>query len=265
MSTMEGAQAAETVEGRETDTRHAPDTWSFVFWSGAVLVAAMALPAANWTDDLGAVPLIAAAGLGLGALLVLSRFRAATAFMLAAGYGVALILWQMTETLDPAMAWRERVFDLVARITNFLSVVLAGQPSRDSLMFVLAMSLVFWTMAVFGTWWLFRRGGLWLAFLLPGVAVFLNVYYYRYGTRLQIYLPVFLLLALAAVVHLELSRRGRLGGAARSGLDRRLVAGDASGDRGGAAAHRRRLDDSADPRRGIRTGHRHHRLAIAVQ
>jgi len=185
------------------------DGWTFALWSAAVLVAAMALPAANWTDDLGFVPMVAAAGLGLGALLVVSRLRGRAAFVLAAGYGLLLIVWQLTSVLDPAMAWRERVFDLAARVAGFVSVVTAGEPSHDSLMFVLAMSLTFWAMAVFGTWWLFRRGGLWLAVLLPGLAVFLNVYYYRYGTRLQIYLPVFLLVALALIVRTELSGRRR--------------------------------------------------------
>jgi len=209
---VEPADAARlpvTTQASEADVRRGWDGWSFVLWSSAVLVAAMALPAANWTDDLGFVPLVAGAGLVLGALLVFSRLRGRTAFILAAGYGLVLVLWQLTSVLDPAMAWRERVFDLAARVAGFVSVVMAGEPSHDSLMFVLAVSLAFWAIGVFGTWWLFRRGGLWFAVLLPGVAVFLNVYYYRYGTRLQIYLPVFLLAALALIVRTELNGRRR--------------------------------------------------------
>jgi hypothetical protein len=207
MSTSGVAQAAGRMQESASRVSREVDLWSFVLWSAAVLVPAMALPAANWTDDLGFVPMIAAAGLVLGAVLVLSRFRGMGAFVLAAGYGLVLILWQLTAALDPGMAWRERVFDLAARVGSYAAVVLAGEPSHDSLMFVLEMSLVFWAIAVFGTWWLFRRGGLWLAVLLPGLAVFLNVYYYRYGTRLQIYLPVFLLAALALVVRTELNGR----------------------------------------------------------
>ncbi len=209
MSTADAALSAKEAAERETGTSRSLDGWSLALWAAAVLVPAMALPAANWTDDLGLVPVLAAAGLVLGALLVISRFRGAAAIVLAAGYGFVLILWQLTEALDPGLSWRDRAFDLASRVATFVTVVLVGEPSHDSLMFVLAMSLVFWTIAVFGTWWLFRRGGLWLAILLPGVAVFLNVYYYRYGTRLQIYLPVFLLVVLALIVRVELNGRRR--------------------------------------------------------
>jgi transglutaminase-like putative cysteine protease len=207
MSVVEAARKAREESSEVSARTDGLDASSLSLWSAAVLVAAMALPAANWTDGLGYVPVTAAAGLVLGVLLVVSRFRGMTAVVLGLGYGLALILWQLTTALDLEMAWRERVLDLAARVATFISVVLAGEPSHDSLMFVLAMMLTFWAIAAFGTWWLFRRGGLWLAVLLPGVAVFLNVYYYRYGTRLQIYLPVFLLAALALVVRTELIRR----------------------------------------------------------
>ena len=60
-------------------------------------------------------------------------------------------------------------------------------------MFVGVMGIACGGRAVLGTWWVSRRGGLGRAVLLPGRAVFLNVYCYRYGSRLQIYLPAFLL------------------------------------------------------------------------
>ncbi|HSR46346.1 MAG TPA: transglutaminase domain-containing protein [Anaerolineales bacterium] len=183
------------------------DLWTIILWSAAVLIAAMALPAANWTDDLGLIPVVAAIGLALGAVLVWSRFGGWAAAILALGYGAAFILYEMTSLLDPGMAWRDRVFDVAGRVEVFISKILASEPNHDTLMFVLLMSIAFWVVAVFGTWWLLRHGSLWLALFLPGLAVFLNVYYYRYGERLQIYLPVFLLAALALIVRTELTGR----------------------------------------------------------
>jgi transglutaminase-like putative cysteine protease len=206
---LDSPAAPVSVAGRDASAHTGFDLLALGLWVAAVLVAAMVLPAANWTDDLGLVPVLTVAGLLLGVLLVTSRFSGGTAFIVAVGYGLVFTLWQMTATLDPGMPWRERVFDLAGRILLFLSLVLNGEPSQDPLMFVLAMSLTFWVIAVFGTWRLFRRGGLWIAVMLPGLAVFLNVYYYRYGTRLQIYLPIFLLVVLALIVRTELIERQR--------------------------------------------------------
>jgi len=201
-ATADARAASTRVEGRL-------EPLSFALWSGAVMVAAMTLPVANWTDDLGLVPVVAAVGLLLGALLVASRFTGMGATALGIGYGGVVVLWQMTRTLDPGMAWRERVLDLARRVGVYVSVVISGEPSQDALMFVLAMAIVFWAIAAFGTWWCFRRGGVWLPVLLPGVAVFLNVYYYRFGTRLQPYLPVYLLIVLALIARVELLARLR--------------------------------------------------------
>ena len=209
MSAIDSPVAGVSVPRRGPATRTGLDMPTLGLWVVAVLVAAMVLPAANWTDDLGLVPVLTVAGLLLGVVLVTSRFSGGTAFVVAVGYGMVFTLWQMTAALDPGMPWRERVFDLAGRILVFLSLVFNGEPSQDPLMFVLAMSLTFWGIAVFGTWRLFRRGGLWIPVMLPGLAVFLNVYYYRYGTRLQIYLPVFLLVVLALIVRTELIERQR--------------------------------------------------------
>ncbi len=197
--------------GEKSDRRRGgwPDPMAFALWSATALVAATALPAANWTDDLNLVQMTASLGLGLGLLLVGSRFGGGGAAALAAGYGATVIVFQMAATLDPGMAWRERVFDLANRIWIFLETVIRGERSYNSLMFVLAMALVYWFAAVFGSWRLFRRGGTWAGLFAPGVSVFLNVYYYRFGDRLQIYLPVFLLLALALLARLEFLRRWR--------------------------------------------------------
>lgn len=216
MATVDAESPTLGSKRAHAETLRSVDLWAVILWSISALIAAMALPAANWTDDLGLVPLIAAFGLLLGALLARSRFGGITAAIVALGYGVVVILWEMTSVLDPGMAWRDRVFDFAGRIGAFFSLVFAGEPSEDTLMFVLMMSIVFWVAAVFGTWWLLRRDAVWVALLLPGVAVFLNVYYYRYGERLQIYLPLFLLAALGLIVRNELAGRRRVWEKARA-------------------------------------------------
>jgi hypothetical protein len=105
MSSIEAARPDERAAAEGSGARQRLDGWTFVLWSAAVLIPAMALAAANWTDDLGLVPWVATAGLGLGALPS-SRFRGRMAFLLAVGYGLVILLWRLTDTLDPGMAWR---------------------------------------------------------------------------------------------------------------------------------------------------------------
>ena len=188
---------------RSAAARHKPDSFAFALWVAAVLVAAMALPAADWTDHLWMIPMLSVAGLFLGLLLVVSRLSGRAAFVLALGYGLILVLWEMTATLDPGMAWRDRALNILSRAASYGLRLLIGEPVDDPRLFLLLTSLLFWGIAVFGTWWLFRRRGLWLAVFLPGLAVFLNVYFYRFGARLEFYLPIFLLAILALIARME--------------------------------------------------------------
>jgi len=180
------------------------DLLSFGLWSTAILAAALALPDADWADHLWVVPAIAVEGIVLGWLLVSTRFSRSSVAFLCAGYGAVLILWHAVGLLDGAGSWRERAVDLAQRVEAFLRLVLSGKPSYDTFAFVLAASAVFWGIASIGTWALFKRGRLWPALLVPGVALFLNEYYAGAAGGFRFHLPAFLLLSLALLVRLEL-------------------------------------------------------------
>jgi transglutaminase-like putative cysteine protease len=173
----------------------------------ALYLAAASFPAADWADHLALVPLAAIASALLGLLLAHSRFRGRTASFLAAAYGVNLLGWLLARTLDPALSWLERGADLAGRMGVFLLTIARGEASRDPLMFVLFMAGFFWFLGAYGSWVLFRRHGYWGAILLPGLALVLNTHYYRSGTGAQLYLPAFLLLALALALRTELISR----------------------------------------------------------
>ena len=183
------------------------DGWTRLLWLAALYLAAASFHAADWADHLGLVPLAASASALLGVLLAHSQFRGRTASFLAAAYGVILLSWLLARTLDPALSWLERAADLGGRLGVFLLTIARGEASRDPLMFVLFMAGFFWFLGAYGSWALFRRHGFWGAMLLPGLALVLNTYYYRVGSGIQLYLPAFLLLALALALRTELSSR----------------------------------------------------------
>jgi len=170
----------------------------------------MALPQADWADNLWLVPALASVGLALGSLLLLTRFSGGGAFLIASGYGLAVMLWLAGTRLGSSGPLQVRLLDLGARVQRYFNIVRSGEPSYDSLPFVFAASAAFWAIAVFGTWWLFRMGKLWLALSLPALAVFLNDYYSHSEGTAQLNLPVFLLVVLALIVRIELTghRRG---------------------------------------------------------
>src|SRR5512136_786599 len=74
-----------------------------------------AIIAANWTDGLEVLWLVALGGTAAGWLISLSRFRSVTAHLLSAVYGVTWIGYLLAGPL-PYSLWRDRILTLYGRL-----------------------------------------------------------------------------------------------------------------------------------------------------
>lgn len=171
------------------------------------LTASLGLLATDWADDLEIVPALAFVGVLAGAALAHSRFSALTSTMMAVIYGLFGVGLQLGRTLDPAIPWRQRLFDLAGRIGVFATRFYRGEENEDTLMFVMLMCLLYWAFGVISAWGLVRRRSLWRAILPFGLILLYQTYYYVGRVNLDLYLAFYLLVSLLLAVWINLRQR----------------------------------------------------------
>ncbi|MEJ2013179.1 MAG: transglutaminaseTgpA domain-containing protein [Anaerolineales bacterium] len=171
------------------------------------LLAGWALTTTEWAEHLNIVPLIGLLGVLSGAALARTRFPRWLAAFFASVYGLFVVGFQIGLTLNAGQIWQRRILNLLGRIGVFTTVVLTGKQNQDPLMFVLIMSIVFWTVGAISAWSAFRSGRVWTSILPGALTILLISYYYLGEARLGIFLGVFLFLSLILAVRMELMRK----------------------------------------------------------
>lgn len=187
--------------------RNPLDWLSLIVLMMMVLVSAIGLSAADWTDYLGFIPTIAFLGVVAGVGLARSRFSAVVAGIFGTCYGLFVVGVQLGRAMDPALIWRDRILALLGRVWELVRRVIEGEPNDDPLMFVFLMAVLFWVTSTYGAWSVFRRGRFWPAVLPAGLVLFVNAYFYIGSSRLEVYLAVYLILALLMSTGLDMSKR----------------------------------------------------------
>ena len=181
--------------------------WSsfFLLWV-MLLAAATSISAAAWTDGLGNLAVAASLGLIAGLLLAKSRFPAAIAHLISLAYGLVLIGYLVGGMIEQP-TWRDRWIELSERGATWLTKATSGGTSRDSLMFVLLLTCLFWLLGHIAAWYTFRRPRVWRVLLPISLTILVNYYVYtdpRISTRstasLAPFLAIFVLSALLYVV-----------------------------------------------------------------
>jgi transglutaminase-like putative cysteine protease len=175
-----------------------------------LLIASMAILQADLVDGLHVLPIIASLGLLFGWLLAKSHFTERTAHIMGAIFGVFFVTYLVSTTLDFEGLWRDRVIDLFARQVAWFQKALDGGTSRDSIIFVLQTTGVFWLLGYAAGWFTFRKPYVWRVVVPIGIVLLSVVYYYDGPRPLLLYLAAFTLVALVFVAATYLtSEEGR--------------------------------------------------------
>jgi transglutaminase-like putative cysteine protease len=172
-----------------------------------MVVAAGGVAAAGWTDGLNAAWITGIFAIFAGLALARSRFSGSTAFLFATVYGVLVVGFFVGLSLPGD--WHARSLEMILRLNAFLYKILHGGTSRDALPFPITISAIFWYIGILSAWSVFRRGGVWAAVIPAGVGLLVNAYYYLGPARLDLYLAVYVLLALMFVARMNLLSRER--------------------------------------------------------
>ena len=183
--------------------------WStlFLVWS-LIAVTAVAIVVRELTDDsLESLMVVGTGGVLAGLLLAKSNFSSRRAHLFSAVYGLALVTYTVGQLLPGDLTWRMRVLDLIQRQALWMEKAREGGISRDTLIFVLQTSVIFWLLGYSAAWYTFRELRVWRV-VLPTGLVLLSVVYYYYGPKpLVIFLGIYALLALLYIARTHLVDR----------------------------------------------------------
>jgi transglutaminase-like putative cysteine protease len=158
------------------------------------------IASSGWTQGLWSLPGIALIGLLTGYLLTLSHFSGMIALLFSTAYGSFFVVLLHASRLPAEIPLRERMLEVIYRLGVWGQSAARGGASRDSLIFVLLLSVVFWYLGFNAAWNLFRTRRIWLAAIPPAVALLINLYYYYGPVGVEALLIGYLFLTLLLAV-----------------------------------------------------------------
>jgi transglutaminase-like putative cysteine protease len=166
-----------------------PGRWwdlpSAIFLFLATLFSAWRLQTTGWTEGLEHVRSVALLGLLVGLALGQSKFQKRGVNILAGGYLLALLTWQLLGMIEfggEEAYLGDRLAVLAGRLLLGLSEFSAGRPVKDPLFFVTIFCIPYWFAALISGYQLTRHANA-LAAVLPGGILMFVIYINHYTTR----------------------------------------------------------------------------------
>ncbi len=162
----------------------------------AMLVSAGRLLATNWVPHLDYVYVLVTLGVILGLALGKSLFSRRVVFLLAVGYSLFLLPWQLSKATEDAVGWGERLMSLSGRLIYSLAQLSSRQPVDDFILFLTFVSILFLIISIISGYALARHGNALVAIVLGGLAIMI-VHTYDWAVPERVwYLGTFLFFAL---------------------------------------------------------------------
>ncbi len=175
------------------------DVWAILALMVALLIVTSRLVATNWTKNLPIIQYLAIMavifGIGLGA----SKFSNAVVKLFALAYGLFGIPWLLGITLSPGLDWHDRLISMGGRVAAATTLFLQKKPVYDPILFLLLMSILFWTLCLSAGYYLARYAAPWMTIIPSGVALLVINHYDHFSDSGLSYIGAFILLALLIV------------------------------------------------------------------
>jgi hypothetical protein len=182
-------------------------------WTTAALLllaayfATARLVATNWTGNLLTVQVLAFLAAVTGLALGASRFPSWLAILFATAYGSFFIPWRLGQLIPELPDWEERLRILKDRLLFTVSQVLQQENVTDPILFLVMMSLIFWTAGSFAGYRLARHGDAWGAVLPMAVVITVMQTYDSLISRRVWYVAGYILFALLVIARQQLLKQ----------------------------------------------------------
>lgn len=181
----------------------------------ALWTAGLRLEVTDWTKDLNRVVTIALIAIALGFLLGQSRFSVRFAAFYSLVFTIVVIPWQLGMTMDEKIPWLERLSSLGGRITSTFDQLSRNIPLEDSILFIVAMMLLFWIAGLTTGFHLTRSGKPWFGLVVTSIAVLVIEFYDPpHATRglISSFFAILVILIIARIYYLNLRKRWETSG-----------------------------------------------------
>jgi len=180
----------------------------------AMLSSVMAgIAAAEWMPGLSVILWAGVIGAIAGAALSFSQFPSFAAHITSGIYGMFVVAIiggtrpNIVEAGGGLEGWRARIFLMADKVSDFANAASQNGTSRETLIFILILSALFWLLGYTAAWYSFRTRRIWHVVLPTGVTLFSNAYYYSGNNLMAPYLVIFLLCALVLLVQSHFADR----------------------------------------------------------
>ena len=188
--------------------------------------AAGSIIAAEWMPGLAVILWAVVFSLLAGTALAHSNFPGWSAHLTSMVYGLfalGLIGTTQPDIVARTDDWHERTRLLFEKIFAWFQEALNNGASRESVIFILILSALFWMLGYTAAWYSFRHRRIWHVILPTGVTLFSNVYYYAGPNAMTPFLLIYLLSAVTLLALSHLAEREESWARARVRFSRSLA------------------------------------------
>lgn len=170
-----------------------------------LLMPVLALEAAGWPISTRTVLPVLFFSVVFGFLLARSHYNELLALVMSGIYGGASVLF-FASVNEPGSIF-QGINSVFQRSVTWLLDAFSGGINQDELVFTMLVSILLWFLGYSAAWHVFRIDRVWRAILPPGLILVTNSIYYSGENNLDIYVIVFMFMALLLVVRSNLDAR----------------------------------------------------------
>jgi transglutaminase-like putative cysteine protease len=134
-------------------------------------ISARRLEVTEWMPNLNIPKVLVFYAFVLGLLLGLSNFNKRKAAWFGFAYTCFFIPWQLGGIIESDVLWGERLISLVGRLWSAFTNVLLNKPLHDPVLFLFAMSLLYWLLSIYAGYQLIRNSQPWVSIIAAGIAL----------------------------------------------------------------------------------------------
>jgi len=178
-----------------------------LFLVGMVVAAGWTMARTDWAEGLDVVLWAGLGGVVAGFFLGWSVIRGAVSHFISAIYGLAWVGYLLGRRLPEGLSSGERIRQLVAHLAYWIRQAATGGEGRDTLIFVMLLSGLFWILGYNAAWNTYRRTRIWRALVPLGAMTLVGVYYYNGPAHLTVYMMLYLFFAVLYIVRSHIAER----------------------------------------------------------
>lgn len=172
-----------------------------------VAMPVLSFAAADWAEGILSLLAVVFFSVLFGYLLGWSRLSELMALIVSTLYGVLIAGGTVILFNAEGGNLLQRSADFMLRLSDWVQVVSNGGISDDNLIFIFFMAVLFWFVGYSTAWHVFRIDRVWRAILPPGVMLLFNTFSYNEDAPLEIYVIIFVFLALLLIVRSHVDAR----------------------------------------------------------